>query len=131
VGSRPSDLGKEGIMPVTPQSSPPTSAPDPVAVPQTPPTGGRVVAPGPRETSRPAARFWVGLILVAVVVVALVIFLLQNTANAQVSFLGWSASVPLALSLLVTAVGVAIIALVLAEIRVGRVRRHARRGRTL
>ena len=118
-------------MPVTPQSSPPTSASDPVAVPQTPHTNSRVVAPGPRETSRPAARFWVGLVLATVLVVALLIFLLQNTANVQVSFLGWSGSVPLALTLLVTAVGVAIIALVLAEIRVGRVRRHARRSRTL
>ncbi|GMA24539.1 hypothetical protein GCM10025864_22980 [Luteimicrobium album] len=130
MGSRPSNLGKEGIMPVSPQSS--TSAPGPVTVPQTtPPTSGPALVPATKETSRPAARFWVGLVLVAVVVVALLIFLLQNTANAQVSFLGWSGSVPLALSLLVTAVGVAFIALVLAEIRVGRVRRRARRGRTL
>lgn len=71
---------------------------------------------------------WFGSCVAALLLAALIIFVLQNTQPVLVSFLGMQGSVPLAVALLIAGAGVAIIALVVGAIRVSRLRRRAHRG---
>lgn len=80
---------------------------------------GQVPAPRSR-----AGAVWVGLCVAALVLVALVVFMLQNTQTVLVSFLGWQGSVPLALALLIAGIGVGIVALVVGTLRIHQLRRR-------
>ncbi|GGN99441.1 LapA family protein [Nocardia rhizosphaerihabitans] len=51
------------------------------------------------------ARAWVELAVGAVLVIALLIFILQNTAKTEISFLPWSFTMPLGVALLFATVG--------------------------
>jgi uncharacterized integral membrane protein len=75
-----------------------------------------------------AGGTWVAICVGAVVLVALVVFMLQNTQDVVVSFLGWQGSVPLALALLIAGLGVALIALVVGTIRIGQLRHRVTRA---
>ncbi|ARK04353.1 MAG: LapA family protein [Cellulosimicrobium funkei] len=70
---------------------------------------------------------WVGLCVAALVLVALIVFMLQNTQLVIVSFLGWQGSVPLALALLIAGIGVGIVALVVGTLRIHQLRRRLAR----
>lgn len=79
----------------------------------------------PTHTPRTrAGATWVGLCIAALVLVALVVFMLQNTQPVLVSFLGWQGSVPLAIALLIAGVGIGIIALVVGTLRIHQLRRR-------
>jgi lipopolysaccharide assembly protein A len=67
---------------------------------------------------------WLGLCVGALVLVALVVFMMQNTAPVEVTFLGTTGTAPLALELLIAGLGVGIIALVLGGLRIGQLRRR-------
>lgn len=83
-----------------------------------------------RPPRRSAGVVWFGVCVATVVLVALVVFILQNTQEVLVSFLDWQGSVPLALALLIAGTAVGIVALVLGTIRVAQLRRRlARTGR--
>jgi len=71
-----------------------------------------------------AGAAWVGLCVAALVLVALVVFMLQNTQPVLISFLGWQGSVPLALALLIAGIGVGIVALVVGTLRIHQLRRR-------
>lgn len=75
-----------------------------------------------------AGGVWVGSCVAALVLVALIIFMLQNTQPVLVSFLGMQGTVPLAVALLIAGVGVGIIALVVGSIRIAQLRRRIHRG---
>lgn len=75
-----------------------------------------------------AGATWVGICVGALVLVALIVFMLQNTQQVLVSFLGAQGSVPLALALLIAGVGVGIVALVVGTVRIGQLRRRLTRG---
>jgi uncharacterized integral membrane protein len=70
---------------------------------------------------------WVALCATAVVLVALIVFLLQNTRSVQVSFLWMEGSAPLAITLLIAAVGAALVTALLGTVRITQLRRVARR----
>ncbi|CAL8977788.1 hypothetical protein CELL_02662 [Cellulomonas sp. T2.31MG-18] len=76
--------------------------------------------PAPRRSRIGAA--WVGLVVGALVLVALIVFMLQNTAPVQVTFLGMRGTAPLALTLLIAGIGVGVVALVVGSIRIGQLR---------
>jgi putative membrane protein len=80
---------------------------------------------GPMVRTRTGAT-WVGICVGAIVLVALVIFMMQNTAQVDVTFLGMHGSAPLALMLLIAGVGVGIIALVVGTLRIGQLKRRIR-----
>ena len=80
---------------------------------------------GPMVRTRTGAT-WVGICVGAIVLVALVIFMMQNTARVDVTFLGMHGSAPLALMLLIAGVGVGIIALVVGTLRIGQLKRRIR-----
>ncbi|MFI8527280.1 lipopolysaccharide assembly LapA domain-containing protein [Promicromonospora sukumoe] len=71
-----------------------------------------------------ASAAWVGICIAAILLVALIIFMLQNTQPVLVSFLGMQGSVPLAVALLIAGVGIGIIALVIGTIRITQLRRR-------
>ena len=76
-----------------------------------------------------AGAVWVGLCIGVLVLVALVVFMLQNRAPVDVTFLGFHGTAPLALMLLIAGLGVAIVALAVGSLRIGQLRHRSRRAR--
>jgi uncharacterized integral membrane protein len=70
---------------------------------------------------------WVGLTAAALIAVALIVFLAQNTRTTEISFLWMTASTSLAVALLIAAVGSVLITLILGTARITQLRRLARR----
>jgi uncharacterized integral membrane protein len=104
------------------------------------PTGGPEIpppnAPGTDAISRsdrtPRTRTgaaWVGICVAALLFVVLIIFMLQNTSSVEVTFLGLHGNVPLAMALLIAAVGAAILTMVVGAARITQLRRLSRRTR--
>lgn len=96
------------------QAAAPAAAP----TPPPPPTG---VPP-----SR-AGRLWMGLLPALIFLIVLLVFIFQNLHNVKISFFTASGSFPLALALLLAAVGGALIVLCLGSIRILQLRRTVRR----
>jgi len=85
-------------------------------------TGGRAV---PRTRWGAA---WVGVCAAALALVALIVFMLQNTQRVEVSFLWLHGTLPLALALLIAGVGSVIVAMVFGVARITQLRKLARRS---
>jgi uncharacterized integral membrane protein len=110
--------------------------------PETPPvdtTGVATDAPARAETETstpgrvPRTRVgmaWVTAGTAAVLTIALIIFLAQNTRSTEVRFLWMSASTPLAVALLIAAVGSVLLTLILGTARIAQLRRLIRKNRT-
>jgi putative membrane protein len=71
-----------------------------------------------------AGAVWVGICIAAILLIALVIFMLQNTRPVLVTFFSLEGTVPLAIALLIAGIGVGLIALVVGTIRIGQLRRR-------
>jgi uncharacterized integral membrane protein len=114
---------------------------DHTPAPQTPPAhavGAEPVAsdatPGPTRPTQvsravPATRTsvaWAGVWVSAIVLIAFIVFILQNTRSVQVSFLGMHGAVPLAVGLLIALVAGVVVTLVLGTARITQMRRLAR-----
>jgi uncharacterized integral membrane protein len=69
----------------------------------------------------------VGLTAAALIAVALIVFLAQNTRTTEISFLWMTARTSLAIALLIAAVGAVLITLILGTARITQLRRLARR----
>ncbi len=79
------------------------------------------------ETKTPHSRAgaaWVGICVAALVLIALIIFMMQNRQPVLVTFLWMQGTVPLALALLIAGIGVGIVALVIGTIRISQLRRR-------
>lgn len=79
-----------------------------------------------QATARPRTRTgatWFGICVAALLLVVLIVFMLQNTGDVEVSFLGWEGTAPLALVLLTAAVGTAILTLSIGTARIAQLRR--------
>src|SRR5690349_5659915 len=89
------------------------------------------LAPATTQTKRvPRTRTgatWFGICVAALLMVVLIIFMLQNTASVQVTFLGMHGSLPMALALLVAAVGAGILTMIIGAARITQLRRLTRR----
>jgi uncharacterized integral membrane protein len=70
---------------------------------------------------------WVGLTAAALIAVALIVFLAQNTRTIDISFLWMTVRTSLAVALLIAAVGSVLITLILGTARITQLRRLARR----
>ncbi|HWV76028.1 MAG TPA: hypothetical protein VN027_01835 [Isoptericola sp.] len=80
--------------------------------------------PGRPPRSR-AGAVWVGICVATLVLVALIVFMLQNTQLVLVSFLGMQGTVPLAVALLIAGVGVGLVALIVGTVRITQLRRRS------
>jgi uncharacterized integral membrane protein len=83
-------------------------------------TGGRLV---PRTRWGAA---WLGVCAAALALVALIVFMLQNTRPVEVSFLWLHGTLPLALALLIAGVGSVLVAMVFGVARMTQLRKLAR-----
>jgi uncharacterized integral membrane protein len=103
----------------------PAEAAEPVATvpPQEPPQEPVTEPRRPPARTRLSAA-WVGACLGAVVLVVLIVFMLQNTGSVEVSFLGMHGSLPLALALLIAAVGASLLTMTVAAARITQLRRR-------
>lgn len=89
--------------------------------------------PEPATVSSPPARTrvsaaWLGACLAAAVLTVLVVFMLQNTSNVEVTFLWMHGSLPLAIALLIAGVGASLLTTTVAVARITQLRRRLRRG---
>lgn len=70
---------------------------------------------------------WVGIILFALVLVVLLVFILQNTQSVEVSYFAAHGHLPLAVAMLLSAVGGVLLAATAGSLRIWQLRRNARR----
>ncbi|WP_252436026.1 LapA family protein [Pseudonocardia humida] len=101
-----------------------TPLPDRDAPTAATPKGGPV--PGISHTR--TSGLWTGLILSAIVLVLLLIFILQNSAPVQITFLGLSGTLPTGVALLFAAVAGLLLVAIPGGLRILQLRRAARRG---
>jgi uncharacterized integral membrane protein len=106
----------------------PTTAAEPAPHPASP-----GMASQPSMTRRvPRTRTsaaWIAICAIALAVVALIIFMMQNTGNVEVTFLWMHGTLPLALALLIASVGATMLALIVGTARITQLRRlFARRA---
>ncbi|MGN9911734.1 lipopolysaccharide assembly protein LapA domain-containing protein [Phytohabitans sp. LJ34] len=72
---------------------------------------------------------WFGICAAALLFVVLIVFMLQNTRSVRVDFLWMDGSLPLALALLMAAVGAALLTMVVGAARITQLRRRLSRQR--
>lgn len=73
---------------------------------------------------------WVALIAATLLAVLLIVFLVQNTHSTEISFLWMTTSTPLAVALLIAAVGSVLLTLIVGTARITQLRRLVRKNRT-
>lgn len=98
-----------------------------------PPPGPDLLPPAKPEHPQVArtrtSAVWMGIWAGVVVLVLLIVFIAQNTADVRISFFTLEGSIPLALALLIAGVAGAVIAGAVAAFRILQLRRQVRRGR--
>ena len=72
---------------------------------------------------------WVAVIALSVVLILLVIFIAQNTQDVHVSFLSWDGEAPLAVTLMIAAIGGIVITAVAGSLRIFQLRRRVKHTR--
>jgi uncharacterized integral membrane protein len=97
----------------------------------TPPAPEPAQQPAPSVRMRPTrtGAAWVALAVAALLAVLLIVFLAQNTRSTEISFLWMTASTPLAVALLIAAVGSVLLTLILGTARIAQLRRLVRKQR--
>jgi uncharacterized integral membrane protein len=103
------------------RAAPAENEPQEAAEPR-PPSADRV------PVTRTSAA-WLAICTAAVILVVLIVFMLQNTGSVEVTFLWLTGSLPLALALLIAAVGAAILTMIVGVARMTQLRRRIRRDR--
>jgi uncharacterized integral membrane protein len=106
--------------------------PTPDPAPDTDTDTDTETTPPPKDPLRGSrtSGAWVAVVALAVVLVLLVIFIAQNTQDVHVSFLGWDGEAPLAVTLMVAAIGGIVLTAVAGSLRIFQLRRRVRRTRT-
>lgn len=103
----------------------PTQETNPADTQATPAAPAQPVQPVQRTR---AASFWVSVVVTALILIALIIFLAQNSHQISVHFLGWSGHISQAVALLIAAVCGALLVAIPASIRVVQLRRGAKKA---
>jgi uncharacterized integral membrane protein len=109
-------------QPPEPDTAPGSPPPEPEDAPTTRPTGD------PLRGSRTSGT-WVAVLVLAVVLLLLAVFILQNTQRVEVSFFGWTGQAPLAATLLIAAAGGALVVAGVGILRILQLRRRVKRQR--
>jgi uncharacterized integral membrane protein len=105
------------------------STPEPVLAPEHTPELTGEPAPAAKVPHTRAGAAWAALITAALLAVLLIIFLVQNTRSTEISFLWMTTSTPLAVALLIAAVGSVLLTLILGTARIAQLRRLVRKQR--
>jgi uncharacterized integral membrane protein len=107
-------------------AAPPSSTLPPVSQS---PVDGLSTPPTRRVPRTRTGAAWMGIGAAVLSFVVLIVFMLQNTGSVEVHFLWMDGTVPLALALLIAAVGAAIVAMTVGAARITQLRRLVRRRR--
>ena len=99
-----------------PHEEPPTPAPN------------RRQARDPSRLTRASAA-WVATAAGLLLLVLLIVFILQNSTQVKVRFLGFAGSIPLGMALLIAAVGGGVLVAIAGTTRITQLRRTARRNK--
>ncbi|GAA4816237.1 LapA family protein [Tomitella cavernea] len=75
------------------------------------------------------ARAWVAWIVGAIILIFLLIFIIQNSDSTPVQIFGWEFSLPLGVTILLAAIGGALITALIGAARMLQMRRAARKQR--
>jgi uncharacterized integral membrane protein len=86
----------------------------------------QVQSPAKVPSTRTGAA-WVALGGAALLAVLLIVFLVQNTRSTEISFLWMTTSTPLAVALLIAAVGSVLLTVILGTARIAQLRRRIRK----
>ncbi|GAA4756802.1 hypothetical protein GCM10023350_47980 [Nocardioides endophyticus] len=102
------------------------------APPPSPETDPEPTAPSPPpkdplRRSRTSGAF-LALVLLGLLLVLLIVFIAQNTQDVHVSFLTWDGTTPLAVALLIAAVGGILLTAIAGLLRIWQLRRRVRRS---
>jgi uncharacterized integral membrane protein len=125
--AEPSNAGWGGVAP---EPVPPAS--EPVPVDRAEPAGGRVGTLPQHQIRRTrTGGLWVAVTGAAIVLLLLLIFILQNGRQVQVSFFGLDGRLPLGVAMLLSAVAGALLVALLGSARIVQLRLVARRHRTV
>jgi uncharacterized integral membrane protein len=108
------------------QRFPPPEAAAPSAPPRTEPLAG-IDSSGRVRRTRSSA-LWVGLIATALVLIALLIFIGQNSTSVSVHYLGAHGRVPLAVALLLSAIAGVLLAAIPGTVRILQLRRDLKKN---
>ena len=103
---------------------PPAGLPPPVTPAQRGPTAPRPSVPRTRT-----GVIWVTVCVGALLAVALIVFMVQNTHTVEVHFFGMTGSTSLSLMLLIAAVGGILLTLILGSARIIQLRHQAHKRR--
>jgi uncharacterized integral membrane protein len=113
----------DGEIPVrSPHTAVPAAAGSVTPVQPTPSASSPAAVPSTRTGAA-----WVALFVAALLAVLLIIFLVQNTRSTEISFLWMTTSTPLAVALLIAAVGSVLLTLILGTARITQLRRRIRK----
>jgi uncharacterized integral membrane protein len=118
-----------GAAPPAGQPAPPTPQPVPAGPEQPSPASARPDQPLPgldrrgRVRGSRAGGIWVGLIASAIVLVALLVFILQNSQTVVIHFLGFAGHLSFAVALLIAAVCGLLLIAVTGTVRIIQLRR--------
>lgn len=106
----------------------PSPPPAPEAEPPSPPPpSSDAPTKDPLRRSRTSGAF-VALVLLGLLLVLLIVFIAQNTQDVHVSFLTWDGTTPLAVALLIAAVGGILLTAIAGLLRIWQLRRRVRRS---
>ena len=121
---------EEGTAPTVPETQPETKPDAPADTrPQTQPEPARKQdGDDPLRGSRTAAT-WAAVTALALLLIMLTVFIVQNTEEAQVAFFGWEGKAPMAAVLLIAATSGMLLVLIAGTLRIWQLRRRVRRSR--
>lgn len=135
----PTSAPAPGSTPSSPAATPrPASAPPSSSTTGTKPAGSTTATKPPLTPAQKreqqsmrtrTASLWVGIGVSFLVLIALVIFLMQNTEKVSVTFLGATGSAPLAIVCLISGLGVGIVVLLVGAVRIAQLRRRVKHER--
>ena len=83
--------------------------------------------PAARATN--TGRIWIAVGIATILLILLIIFIAENSADVKISFLGAGGKISLALALLISAVVGALVAVLVGTARILELRREVRRTR--
>lgn len=110
-------------------STAPTEADTPGTGASTPPSKRRLDTRDAYEQVKHtrSAALWTGLVGGAVVLLLLLVFIVQNQQNTEINLIFWTATLPLGVSLLIAAIGGALLVGLAGALRILQLRRAAKK----
>jgi lipopolysaccharide assembly protein A len=127
---------EDAVLPGAAEAEPPGTAPERPAPDDRRPEGGSAAAPPPSHAATPlkikrtrTSGLWVMVGCFAVILLLLLIFILQNGAEVNVSYLGAHGRLPLGVALLLSAVCGVLLVVLAGAARISQLRAVARRHR--